>query len=188
MGKCGGPTADTLLWDKTIMSLKLALESLLIFGLGILAIVEGLRLHAKWRPEGVYDFIGGDYFLIGVGVLLLFDVAIYTLSHIKWSDHAKKALMPGGETKGGAFSKDIGLVGITVGILFFYIALIPFLGYLVPTLGFFILYFVIVRYRRSQFANVILGLFIACLFFVLFSRLLGMFFPRGYFGIDSMIF
>ena len=165
--------------DKRI--LKPVIESLILLGLGITAVVEGLRLERHYRPKGVYDRIGAGNFILGIGVALLVVACAYIVSELK--NYRTMQGLPRFREEDTEKLKMKAMI-VTVGLTALNIFLIPILGYLFPAIIFFILSFTIFKLTKSQPLNIFLGICLGSGFFLLFTHALGMFFPAGRFGLD----
>jgi hypothetical protein len=161
--------------------LKPVIEFLILAALGLIAVIEGLRLEYANRPKGVYDRIGAGNFLLGIGVVLLLVAIAYFYSEMReYRSQPSAPKTPPADTEK---PKTMAVI-ITVGLTVLNILLIPILGYLVPAMLFFVLNFTIFKLTKSQPLNVIIGVGVGVTFFVLFQHALGMFFPTGMFGLD----
>ena len=165
--------------DKRI--LKPVIEFLILLGLGITAVVEGLRLEHHFRPKGVYDRIGAGNFLLGIGVALLVVACAYIFAESKKYRSMQSAQRSPEDDTGTPKTK---AMIVTVGLTALNIFLMPFLGYLLPAVIFFVLNFTIFKLTKSQPLNIFLGVCFGIGFFLLFTHALGMFFPTGHFGLD----
>lgn len=172
--------------ERSVMSalarrmLKPIVEFVILAGLGGIAVVQGLELEHHNRPKGVYDRIGAGYFLFGIGVALLIVGAIYLISQLRHCRTVPEVQdLPKSDRKPQTYA-----MPITVALTALNIFLIPIFGYLFPTMLFFVLSFTIFKLTRSQLWNVILGVGVGIIFFLLFQHALGMFFPTGRFGLD----
>lgn len=161
--------------------LKLIIESVILTGFGVTAVVDGLELERHNRPRGVYDRIGAGNFLFGIGVALLIVTCAYMLSELRhWRTRPVSPQVP---DDAGAERKMRSML-IMVALTALNIFLIPILGYLFPAMIFFVLNFTIFKLTESQWLNVLLGGCVGLAFFLLFQDALGMFFPPGLFGLD----
>ena len=161
--------------------LKPVIEFFILAALGLIAVVEGLRLESTNRPKGVYDRIGAGNFLLGIGIALLLVAGAYFYQEMReCRSHPSAPKTPPVDAEK---PKTMAVI-ITVGLTMLNILLIPILGYLVPAMLFFVLNFTIFKLTKSQPLNVIIGIGVGITFFVLFQHALGMFFPTGMFGLD----
>jgi hypothetical protein len=161
--------------------LKPVTEFLILAALGLIAVIEGLRLEYTNRPKGVYDRIGAGNFLLGIGVALLLVAGAYFYCEMR--ECRSRPCVPKTPPEDTEKPKTMAVI-ITVGLTVLNILLIPILGYLVPAMIFFVLNFTIFKLTKSQPLNVIIGIGVGITFFVLFQHALGMFFPTGMFGLD----
>ena len=161
--------------------LKPVIEFLILLGLGIVGVVEGLRLELHYRPKGVYDRIGAGNFLLGIGVALVVVACAYIVSELK-NYRSMQGVQRLPEVDNGKPKTNAMIV--TVGLTALNIFLMPFLGYMVPAVIFFVLNFTIFKLTKSQPLNIFLGVCFGIGFFLLFTHALGMFFPTGHFGLD----
>jgi putative tricarboxylic transport membrane protein len=145
------------------------MESLVVLGLGILSIVEGVRLTYMEHIQ-MYDVLGPGTYNAGVGVLLVVISVVYAVS-FRGERQKKEGADPGKSQ----FKQQMVVMFATLGM---YITLIHFVGYLSATLVFFLLMNRVVGFR-SWWANGSMSLAVSMAFYLLFVHGLDMIFPKG---------
>ncbi len=140
--------------------------------IGVMTIVESVRVVAAQGANVVVDVIGPGPYLLGLGVLLVVSASAHILTSLRAAPTAA------GEPVVDDSEASQRKVFISVLTLAVYVALIDVLGYALPTLLFF---FAQLRLfgRSSVLAS---GAIAACLtagFYLLFVEFAGMSFPRG---------
>jgi putative tricarboxylic transport membrane protein len=144
-------------------------EILILLGVGILSIVEGIRL-VKAEKLQLYDVLGPGFYNIGMGSVLILVGVIYFISQQKsFATSPKKP----------ASSREYRMKMVSmVGVLAAYILLLDFLGYFVSSLLFFILINRIVGFQTWR-SNLPVSLAMAVVFYIVFVKWLNMIFPQG---------
>ena len=161
--------------------LKSIIEFMILMAFGISATVEGISLEHLNRPKGIYDRVGGGNFLLGIGVALIAVAGAYLFSELKKYRIALD--LPIASEDDNEKPKRKAMI-VAVSLTALYIFLMPLLGYLFPTVIFFVLNLTIFKLAKSQILNVFLGVCVGIVFFIVFIHALGMFFPQGLLGLD----
>ena len=153
------------------MNRRVLVESLVVCGLGILSIVEGIRLTFMEHIQ-MYDVLGPGTYNAGVGVLLVAVGVGYALSF-----RNEKPKKEGADRGMNPFQEQMIAMFAILGM---YITLIHFVGYLSATLVFFLLMNRVVGFR-SWWMNGGMSLGVSLAFYLLFVHGLDMIFPKGVF-------
>jgi len=144
-------------------------ELLILLSVGVLSIVEGIRL-VKAEKLQLYDVLGPGFYNIGMGFVLILVGVIYFISQRRSiSDSPKKS---------AASSEYRIKMGSMVGVLAAYIFLLNYLGYFFSSLLFFILINPIVGFQTWR-SNLPVSLTMPVIFYVVFVVWLNMIFPQG---------
>ncbi len=149
------------------MSITLLFEMVIIFMVGSLSIVEGVRLTLHKGPQ-LYDIVGPGLYNVGIGVLLLSLGGIYFLLRSQRKHQEKTA-----EDRRYRLT-----MMKMVGILAAYIVLINLTGYFLSTLMFFISIHRVVGFNSWR-TNIVASLAASLAFYGIFVRMLNMIFPTG---------
>ena len=161
------------LWGRRIVVDRgVMIEGLVVFGMGMLSIVEGIRLDVIERIQ-MYDVLGPGNYNIGVGLLLIIVSVVYFLSFRKKRQDKGKRKDTEVQEKGYRRK----MINIFV-ILGAYIVLIYGFGYLFATLVFFLLINRVVGFR-AWLINGGISLGTSLAFYLVFVYGLDMIFPRG---------
>jgi len=143
-------------------------EAGLLLGMGVAAILEGVRLVTQKHPNTLYDVLGPGLYICLLGVALL---------------AAAMAVACGGRTPapldrdepGASVSRRMtGTVGVLVG----YALLLGVAGYLVATVLFFVAEFRLTG-AKSWREAALLGAGYAAVFYLVFVYECNLVFPRG---------
>lgn len=154
---------------------KAIIEATILVGLGLISIIEGLRLGSRLRQPGFYDVVGPDRYAIGIGALLVISGIIYFLSQLRRRTVTNEPIAERGNEEKGMLFKVIGIVGILV----LYAVLMPIVGYLLASIIFFLLVFKIFGVRSWR-SNIIYSVVITAIYQVVFGNFLGVILPQGY--------
>ena len=157
---------------RSILNRQVMIEGLVVFGLGILSIIEGIRLTVMERIQ-MYDVLGPGNYNIGVGILLIIVSLVY-LASFRQERKDKKETDEADIQKNQFRKKMIAMFAI----LAVYITLIYFVGYLLATLVFFFLINRVVGFR-SWLLNGGMSIGISVVFYLVFVHELDMMFPKG---------
>jgi len=144
-------------------------EVLILFLVGIVSIVDGIRL-VKAEKLQLYDVLGPGFYNIGMGSVLLVVGVVYFISRAKKPSLEEKPSSAGEEYKMKMASM--------VGVLALYILLMDYIGYFFSSILFFILINKIVGFRAWP-RTLAASLAMAVVFYVVFVLWLDMIFPPG---------
>lgn len=136
------------------------LESLFLIGLAILGLREGVRLLKV--PLLFVDIIGPGWYIFFVSVLLLMSALVYSWGYFKRP----------GISKDKHFLLHLGPPGRITAIFGLYIIIVPFIGYAIGSMIFFILVFH-ASGMRSWVWSILIGIGVALAFKFCFSYLAG---------------
>ena len=151
-------------------------ESGILIVLGILGIAESLKLTFQMRPQGVYDVVGPDRYLMAVGIGMVGIGVIFFFSQYKTKPAAKG--VP--EAKKESATNEHWLKFLSVfGILMIYAFLIDYLGYLLSTIIFFLLVFEALKFSRSWALNILAAIAFGVVLQLIFVNFCDLVFPRG---------
>jgi putative tricarboxylic transport membrane protein len=153
---------------------QVMIEGLVVFGLGILSIIEGIRLTVMERIQ-MYDVLGPGKYNVGVGILLIIVSLVY-LASFRQERKDKKETDEADIQKNQYRKKMVAMFAI----LAVYITLIYFVGYLLATLIFFLLINRVVGFR-PWLLNGGMSIGISVAFYLVFVHELDMIFPKGVF-------
>lgn len=154
------------------MNRGVMIEGLVVFGMGMLSIAEGIRLDVTERIQ-MYDVLGPGNYNIGVGLLLIIVSVVYFFSFRKETQDKEKRKDTEMQEKGYRRK----MVDIFA-ILGAYIVLIYGMGYPFATLVFFLLINRVVGFR-SWLINGGISLSASLSFYAIFVYGLDMIFPKG---------
>ncbi|MFZ4808401.1 MAG: tripartite tricarboxylate transporter TctB family protein [Hyphomicrobiaceae bacterium] len=144
------------------------LMSLILIVVGAVSVQDGLRLQAAERAQSMYDEVGPDRYMMGLGALLV--LAGLALFFDRRPERVAAAAPEGG-------SRVPGFVALLVTVVVYALAM-PWLGYTLATLAFFV-----VGFRVAGVASVarcaVYGLAASGFSYWLFVRMAGMPLPRG---------
>ena len=143
-------------------------EGLITVAIGLVSLLESLRLISYEDPPLVRDLLGPGYYvlLMSLGMLVTGIIHIY---------HQRKEHAVAKEETNK--EKRIRLFGsfLTCAL---YLVLIDLIGYLIATIAFFILMFRIVGIRSWPY-NVLLSAFLSVVFYFVFVKFSSVVFPTG---------
>lgn len=157
---------------RTLVNRKVMIEGLVVFGMGILSIAEGIRLTVMERIQ-MYDVLGPGNYNIGVGLILVIVSAAYLVSFRK--ERQKREGRDGENVQKKEFKNKMVTLFVILGV---YLTLIYLGGYPLATLFFFLLINRVVGFR-SWLLNGGLSVGVSMAFYVVFVYGLDMIFPRG---------
>jgi hypothetical protein len=144
-------------------------EMILIAVVGILSMIEGIRLVMAAKLQ-LYDVLGPGFYNMGMGFILMIVGVIYFIFQSKEVSKEKKESSSSKEYK-------IKMASM-VGVLALYIILMNYIGYFFSSMLFFILINRIVGFRAWA-GNLAVSTAMTVIFYVVFAKWLNMFFPQG---------
>ncbi len=151
------------------------LEAIPLLVISLLGIAEGLRVNIERDSSTASSMLGpGTYILfLGFG-LMIAAISNFLLNYRDISRTEKADLSQRREIPVS------GVVVAMIGIFAMYAVLIDYIGYLVPTILFFLLAFRLLGVRSWK-TNIVLTSFVVAGFYVVFIHYCEMIFPRGIF-------
>lgn len=150
------------------MRLTLLIEVMILFAVGGVSIVEGIRLTYGGKLQ-LYDIFGPGRYSLGMGVMLILVGVIYYFSQ-------RKMVQEGGsETTPKEYKIKMVTIIATMAL---YIILMNIVGYFLSSLVFFILIIRIVGFK-SWLTSLAVSVGMAISFYLIFVKCLNMIFPRG---------
>jgi len=145
----------------------------LMIAFGGFAVVDGFRLQANERPDAMFDDIGPDRYIIGLGGVLALIGLLMMLER-----RPVEALATGEDERASGVPPYVLLLAITA----VYALAIPYAGYTISTLVFLVLAFWVAGVT-SLVRSLVYGVITAAVFWWLFIRLTAMPLPRGQLGL-----
>jgi putative tricarboxylic transport membrane protein len=145
----------------------------LMIAFGGFAVVDGFRVQANERPDAMFDDIGPDRYIMGLGgVLALIGLLMM------FERRPVEALAGGDAERASGVPPYVLLLAITA----VYALAIPYVGYTIATIVFLVLAFWIAGVT-SLVRSLVYGVVTSALFWWLFVRLTAMPLPRGSLGL-----
>lgn len=144
-------------------------EGILLVLIGLVAMVEGLRLVIHKEPNTLYDPLGPGYYAFAVSLCLLAVGVAYLVVHLRKPPEAEMSSVD---------RKMIVRLISTVATCGIYIILIGLIGYLPATIFFFLVELRI-EGIGSWLSVTLLSLVASGLYYLVFVRLCNMVFPAG---------
>jgi putative tricarboxylic transport membrane protein len=157
------------------MTIPLLIELIVITALGVVSIIEGIRLIGL--PKIQYDPLGPEFYSLGLGLLLVIMGWAYFVSQIRKAPErikGVKAAEPEGPAQRAYRVMMIGMIAAMV----IYIFLIGLIGYLLASAIFFLLINRVMGYR-SWLTNLAATAIMTVSYYVVFVKLMQTIFPRG---------
>ncbi len=152
----------------------LIIEILVLLIVGLLSIVEGLRLHFA-KTIQMYDVLGPGLYNVGMGAILIIVGLYYFISQWRKGLPAEKR-SEGKDSKEDREYKKMMISMILVMVA--YIFLVDLIGYLFASVVFFFLINRVAGFR-SWLTHIGVTLVMAASFYLIFVTWMGMIFPRG---------
>jgi len=152
----------------------LLIEVLVLVVVGVLSIIEGIRLVLAEKLQ-MYDVLGPGYYNVGMGAILILMGLAYFVSQRKKYVAVKKKSADRDPAKDTEYRKM--MIGMIV-VMIVYIFLLDLIGYLFASFIFFLL---INRFAgfRSWLTNLGVTVLMTVSFYLIFVTWMGMIFPRG---------
>ena len=151
------------------MRIGLLIEGILLLVIGLVSLIEGLRLILYKDPVILYDVLGpGDYILV-LGLTLIFVAVVHVIVNYSKSIKGKVEMV----------SKVMRtrMISIVV-VIMIYTFLIDIVGYLVATIFFFLTEFRVMGIKSWRL-NIILSIVLTGVYYIVFVQYGDMVFPRG---------
>ena len=152
----------------------LLIEVLVLVIVGVLSIIEGIRLCFA-RKIQMYDVLGPGLYNVGMGSILIIMGLVYFLSQRgKYLSAQKKSA----EKDRGEDREYKRMMISMIVVMIAYIFLMDLIGYLLASLVFFFLINRVAGFR-SWLTNLGVTVLMTVSFYLIFVTWLGMIFPRG---------
>jgi len=146
------------------------LEGIFLLIIGFGSCIEALRLTIYKDPRTLYDPVGPGPYLLVLSLCLIATGSYHIYAHRKERGLGMKIPR----------EHRIRLLAI-VGVIALYIFSLHFLGYLIPTIIFFLLEFRIAGVKSWKL-NIIISIIVSVCYDLVFIQYCSMVFPRGIFG------
>jgi len=151
------------------MRITLFIEVIVIISMGLVSIIEGIRLTTVEKIQP--DPLGPDFYNIGIGLILVILGSIYFISQL--------GKVPRGEKVVGKEYRKYKITMLsTIVVMVIYILLIHLIGYLFASAIFFVLINRVVGFR-SWLTNLVATTIMTVSYYLIFVTWMGMIFPRG---------
>ncbi len=147
------------------------IEGLLLLVLGLVAMIEGLRLVIYKNPHVLYDPLGPGLYITAIGVSLMTVGVVYLVRNYRKTPRMN----------GVPVDKQMRIrMMSTITACALYLFLIHIVGYLLATIIFFFLEFRIEGVKSWPLV-VVLSLVLSAFYYFIFVQWCSMVFPRGIF-------
>jgi hypothetical protein len=156
-------------WGKSVKR-TILIEALVFWCIGILAMIEALRLLVFKDPHVLYDVLGPGYFVLLISIAILMTGTFYFLGNYK-KCNGKEAAQPDAEAMIPVFHTVLAVTG--------YIFLIGIVGYVLATFVFFVVQLWVFGVRSWKI-NVGSAVILAAIYYYLFVELCSLIFPRSH--------
>ncbi len=153
------------------MKIILLIEETLFLVVGLVAMIEGLRLVIYKQPHVIYDLLGPGLYITAIGVGLVTIGVLYLVSNYR-KPPTMDVVPVDRKTKIRIMS--------TIATCALYIFLIYIVGYLLATIIFFFLEFRIEGIKSWPLV-IVLSLVLSAFYYFIFVQWCNMVFPRGIF-------
>jgi hypothetical protein len=149
-------------------------EGIVLLVIGLVGIIEGVRLVIYKDPNTLYDPIGPGYYVAFSSLFLIVTAFSYIIIHRNAISLEKKLVTK--EQRVRLFS--------SIGVIALYLFLIHTVGYLLSTILFLITQFWISGVKSWK-VNIIISIVVTACYYLVFIKYCSMVFPRGIF--DNLI-
>ncbi len=151
------------------MRIRFLIQGMLLLAIGLVSVIEGLRLILYKDPVILYDVLGpGDYILV-LGLALITTAFIHIIVNYIKPIKEKVEIV--------SKKMRLRMISIVVTIII-YTFLIYMTGYLLATFFFLITEFRIIGIRSWRL-NLLLTITLTAAFYIIFLQYCGLVFPRG---------
>ena len=150
------------------------IEGLVLLVIGLIGLVEGLRLIDRIDPDAITDVLGPGYYIFSLGLILMVTGIAYFLSSYRNIFKLKR----NGLNREMEIQKINKAVFYMIGVFLIYIILIAMFGYLGPSFFFFLLEFRLAGVKSWK-RNVLLTLIVTAVFYFVFVQYCRIVFPHG---------
>ena len=149
--------------------INLVIAGVLLF-LNAVTFYEAWQIEDKAKAAGVAEVLGPGAYVAVLGVFLLVFTMVFIYQNILRHEN--------GNQSQGLFGQSILRPLTIVCIMAGYTSLIPFIGFLLSSVIFFVLVFGLISHY-GVFRSVTLALLVGFIFFLVFEKILSLPFPRG---------
>lgn len=151
------------------MKRAVLIEGILLLAISFVCIAEGIRLITDTDPKAVMDRLGPGFYVLILGIVLVTIGIAHLLVNCREKPDVERSLI----------NREMKVRMITmIMALVVYCLLIDLIGYLVPSVVFFLLEFRIAGVK-SWATSVALAFVVTGGFYVIFLKYCNMIFPRG---------
>lgn len=150
------------------------IEGLVLLVIGLIGLVEGLRLIDRIDPDAITDVLGPGYYIFSLGLILMVTGIAYFLTSYRNIFKLKR----NGLNREMEIQKINKAVFYMIGVFLIYIILIDMFGYLGPSFFFFLLEFRLAGVKSWK-RNVLLTLIVTAVFYFVFVQYCRIVFPHG---------
>jgi hypothetical protein len=153
------------------MKKRVLIEGILLLVISFVGLAESIRLVSDIDPHTVYDVLGPGYYILFISLALMVTGILHIVVNYGKGVAPTKVVVDMELRK-----RMIGMI-LALGL---YTLAINFLGYLVSTVVFFLLEFMIVGVKSWR-TNIILTIALTAVYYIVFIKYCDMVFPRGIF-------
>ena len=157
------------------MRIGLLIEVIVLGGVGLLSIIEGIRLTTVKKIQP--DPLGPDFYNVGIGLILITLGFTYFISQLRKVPKREKKATEEKATEKEYRQYKITMISMIL-VMVIYIFLINLIGYLFASAIFFVLINRVVGFR-SWLTNLASTTIMTVSYYVIFVKWMGMIFPRG---------
>jgi amino acid transporter len=150
------------------------IEGMVLLAIGLISLVEGLRLISRIDPHAITDVLGPGYYVFSLGMILIVTGIAYILTSYRNIFKMKR----NGLNREMEIQKINKAVFYMIVVFLIYIILIDMFGYLGPSFFFFLLEFKLAGVKSWK-SNVLLTLVVTGVFYFVFVQYCRIVFPHG---------
>jgi len=151
-------------------------EGIVVLMIGLVGLVEGLRLVNKVDPDAISDVLGPGYYILFLG-LVLAGAGVFHVFRIPGKRFDAKDESSRQESD---VPKTTWIVSYMIATLVVYIVLIYLFGYPGPTFLFFLIEFRLAGVKSWKL-NILATTIVTAAFYLVFVQYCRMVFPEGFF-------
>ena len=152
------------------MRVRILIEGILLGVIGLMSVIEGVRLIVFKNPVISYDPVGPSFYVLLFGLALIFVGCLYIILNYKKKPLIERQIVVDRGLR-------IRLIG-TVAACALYVILINIFGYLVATFIFLFIQFKIANVKAWP-QGFILSIAVTAFLYLVFIEYCSMIFPRG---------
>jgi len=155
---------------------RFRIEGVVVLMIGLVGLVEGLRLVNKVDPDAISDVLGPGYYILFLGLVLAAAGMVHFLRIPgRRFDAKSESSRPEGDVQ-----KTTRVVFYMIATLLVYIVLIYLFGYPGPTFLFFLIEFRLAGVKSWKM-NILATTLVTVAFYLIFVQYCRMVFPEGFF-------